>query len=312
MSKEEYRSRIPYVVYESDLKYKKRDGISQDLQYNNVIWANNDVKRKFYDENLDTVEYRFAECTKSKGAELDLNHMELGKFPTIPKEFYGTLKHLFMIDNNFTDIPDLSAFTKLETLDIGWNKLSKLPKLPPCLTELACKHNLLTEMTIPKNIKRLVCSYNNISKINIEANSQIEIIICDHNKLQTINNMHGIRKLCCNDNELTQLNNLGNNIIYLDCTNNKLVKLSDMPNLKDLICSKNLLVDLPKMNKVKYIEIYDTNITKIDYYDTLSELYCTNGQITKISPSYKIKEAKIHRDKLLSILFETTHKEKQL
>ena len=50
--------------------------------------------------------------------------------------------------NDLTVCPDLSRYTKLIKLDIGYNELTKLDNLPPNLKILDCYENKIKELQI--------------------------------------------------------------------------------------------------------------------------------------------------------------------
>jgi len=64
---------------------------------------------------------------------------------------------------DFKYIPDLSRFTKLETLYCYNNQLTSLPELPQNLKHLYCYDNQLT--SLPENLETLYCYKNQLTSL---------------------------------------------------------------------------------------------------------------------------------------------------
>lgn len=99
-------------------------------------------------------------------------------------------------------------------------------------------------------LKHLDCSYNNIESLNINQNSQLELLYCQNNQLNDINLSQNINLtgLNCQMNNLTELNVSANTLLKgLVCTHN---------NITQLDLSQNPLLDL--------LYCYNSNLTKLD------------------------------------------------
>lgn len=71
-------------------------------------------------------------------------------------------------DLSFKYIPDLSRFTKLETLYCYNNQLSSLPVLPENLRDLLCNDNHLTSLPVlPENLETLHCFNNQLNSLPV-------------------------------------------------------------------------------------------------------------------------------------------------
>jgi hypothetical protein len=302
MEKEKEIKSGNYIVYENDLKYKSL----RELDPKCITWDSESVEKQFYEENLDTLNYRINECIKNNYLFLDLKHLELSKLPTLSNDIYSRIKHLFLADNNLTIIPDLDIFTALETLELSHNKITKINKLPKTLVELTCKHNKLTSLNISgklRRLKKLDCSHNELVSLNDSNLSTLEILICEHTKLTGLPYLENIKKIICNNNKITDIKSYPN-LLYIDCKYNNIRSIESCNKLIDLICSyNNDLTILPNLINIKYIEIINTDITTIEYYDTLYELFCGITQIKNISNKYKVSSAQTHKNKLLLLKF---------
>jgi Leucine-rich repeat (LRR) protein len=294
-----------YIVYKNDLKYKKY----RDLNVKDIEFANKDVEALFHNEDLDTADYRLAECIKEKGISLDFKNLDLAVLPVIPDVLFKSLKHLFIGDNDLTEIPDLDKFVNLEVIDVSHNKLTKINKLPSALIELNCASNLITEldMTYLKNLERIDCSGNNIIEIN--EFTKLKVLNCNNNKLNKITGMQQLEVLKCSTNELTKINSFPN-LKYLDCRENKVQQVKTYPLLRELICSNNTIREIGIYPELIFLEFFNTKLEKLHFMSKLKEIMCDIEQYKnlKCSNKYQIESTRIHKEKHIDILFKV-HKE---
>jgi Leucine-rich repeat (LRR) protein len=294
-----------YVVYKNDLKYRS----NRDLNIDKIIFDNDEVK-DLYNKNLDSLEYRLKECDDEKYTTLDLKHMDLIKLPEIPISIKKKIKHLFMSDNELTELSSLSDFINLESVDISRNKLKCLPKLPISITELNCSFNLIDVLPDPTdvpNLAKLECNNNKLSKLPNYKN--LIILSVSKNNLESIPSMLKLEKLSCFENKVNNISSCPKMQI-LDCSNNDLKNIPDMPLLIDLICNRNDIQTLPDLSELKYLECIGTNLKKLKYYKNLREMLLLKDQSDNlnISPEYKIKNVTVHKKKYIGIEFETNEK----
>jgi len=286
-----------YVVYKSDLKYKKFRNIDESkMEYGD------DVTEDLFDKkiDLDTIEYRYQECRESKYYELDLCHMELKDIPNIPKDIKDNLVHLFLFDNCLTSI-DLKDFKVLKLLDISNNKISELKNLPESIIELFCPNNELSFISfkdIP-NLERLNCNNNKIK--SFDNHSNLKILHCVDNKISEIPDFNNLTKLYAYNNKISKLPNL-QKLDILDISKNNIHKINNN-NISSLICNDLGNIILQNMNNLSDLEMFNTKIDKLDFFPKLFELYCDKTGINEISDKYKINNIRVQKEKFYIINF---------
>ena len=138
-------------------------------------------------------------------------------------------KNILTLDitsKNIKYLPDLTRFKNLKKLDCSYNQLTSLPTLPPNLEELFCFNNQLTSLpTLPPNLKKLFCSNNQLTLFPTLPPN--------------------LKKLFCSNNQLTLLPTLPPNLEELYCYSNQLTLLPTLPtNLKKLYCYNNPIYEI--------------------------------------------------------------------
>lgn len=284
-----------YTVYSNDLKFKKHRNIDPEKAH----WDNENVKKKFYQNNLDTLEYRFNECKKNNFEYLDLSNLGLSKIPKFNTydnfSNIKNIKFLFLNDNKLTEInKELLCFLNLKVLDISSNKLHKINDLPKTIEELVCHNNNLTSIPEHNEVIKIDCSYNDIKNLNKYPN--LIDIICDNNKIEHINTYNNVTRIICKNNPLTSID-YQPSMKYFDCSTTKLVgKLPTCPNLKFLVCNYTKINDISNLNELVSLEIIGSSVLKIPYILTLRDLLYQNTQNVIISSKYKIVDYIKERD----------------
>ena len=155
----------------------------------------------------------------------------------------------FDTDNNkYLDEKELSEIT---TLDITNQKIDKL-----------------VGISYFKNLQVLICPHNNLTGIDLGANTKLTKVECYNNS-----NLTGINLTYCTelvnlrcDNCALQNLDLSKNtkLEYLNCRNNKLsyLNLAKNTQLKELRCHQNNLatLDLSANTKLTYFTCYDNSL----------------------------------------------------
>ncbi|ENK7779965.1 MucBP domain-containing protein, partial [Listeria monocytogenes] len=153
------------------------------------------------------------------------------------------------------------------------------------LTSLDCHYSSIADMTgIEKltGLTKLICTYNNITTLDLSQNTNLTYLACDSNKLTNL--------------DVTPLTKL----TYLNCDTNKLTNLdvSQNPLLTYLNCARNTLTEIGVSHNTQLTELDCRSNKKITELDVT-----TNTQLTSLDCSYnKISELNVSQNKLLTYL----------
>lgn len=276
-----------YVIYENDLKFKSK----RNIDPNKAEWDSEHIENTFFEQNLDTLAYRFDECEKNNFEYLDLSHLELEKIPDVSIHKYAKdfakVKYLFLNDNKLTECPtNLQYFPNLEVFDISSNLITTISYLPKSLKEFVCHNNRLKSLPSHDYLHKLDCSHNSITSLNKYCN--IIDIICHDNRIKMIPTYQNINRIICKNNPLIHINTQPS-VESLDCSNTNISgKISNMPNLKYLICNDTKIDDVSNLVNLESLEILNSSISKLPYLSKLKGLLYKNTQNISISSKYKI------------------------
>lgn len=127
------------------------------------------------------------------------------------------------------------------------------------------------------NLKKLNCSYNQLTNLNINPLINLQELNCYLNSLTNLNisNLSTFNNLNCGSNDITTLN-LSNlpNLIYLDFSFNEMssVDLSNVPSLKTILCiNTNISTSLTSLNllaqqNLEKLDCSGNNITALELF----------------------------------------------
>lgn len=169
-----------------------------------------------------------------------------------------TITSLNVSKDSISDMTGLELFVNLESLDCGYNQITKLDVSKNfALIELDCRYNQLTTLNVSNNtvLKRLNCSGNKLKILDVSNNADLRYLGCSSNSLTSLDVSKNISltNLHCNNNYLTSLD-LSNNIslTYLYCAENQLPRLDVSNNtaLRFLCCGGNQLTNLDISNNI--------------------------------------------------------------
>ncbi|HFK6274480.1 TPA: MucBP domain-containing protein [Listeria monocytogenes] len=145
------------------------------------------------------------------------------------------------------------------------------------LTSLDCHNSSIADMTgIEKltGLTKLICTYNNITTLDLSQNTNLTYLACDSNKLTNL--------------DVTPLTKL----TYLNCDTNKLTKIdvSQNPLLTYLNCARNTLTEIDVSHNTQLTELdchLNKKITKLDVtpQTQLTTLDCSFNKITALDVS---------------------------
>ncbi|MTH15275.1 T9SS type A sorting domain-containing protein [Flavobacterium sp. LC2016-01] len=183
---------------------------------------------------------------------------------------------LNLSSSNIADLTGIKDFVSLKKLDCSYNKLTSLDvSFNLNLTDLSCQDNLLTSLDITKN--------TGLKNLN-----------CNTNKLDYLNLTKNISlsSIGCAQNNLSELDITKNTLLEsLFCTYNKLTSIDVSKNisLTILACHHNLItsIDLTKNIALLSFAFEQNKITFLDLTKNLQLkfLYGTNNLLTNLDVS---------------------------
>ncbi|QKF93759.1 leucine-rich repeat protein [Fadolivirus algeromassiliense] len=293
-------------IYGDDSGFKNSILITgNDLKYKSKNYNDIDIKRlKDKSDDKDLLEYRLNECKNNNYSMLDLSHLGLKKLPDLPKKITDNVNYLFLNENEFSHIDDLSIFKELIVLDLCENNLTTLPILPEKIEELLIKHNYISsidELSQCDYLKRLDCSNNTIKKIPMI--DSLEILRCDQNVITEIPRLINIIKLSCSDNQLKNLNDMPY-VEIIDCEKNFIETIEGYKNLKELYCNKTNVNCIRNLPKLEVLHCYKSNFTQLEYIQTLKELLCDYRDDLVLSKFYTIINSDVFKNSIVLIEFK--------
>ena len=129
------------------------------------------------------------------------------------------------------------------------------------LTTLSCQHNGLKELNLEdnENLTELICSYNQLTTLDVSKNAKLRILKCYNNGMEKLNlgDITHLTLLNCDDNNLTELD------------------VSKNPDLKELECRENKLrrVVIGKKYSLTTLYLRGNQLTSLDLSGTTREIW---------------------------------------
>ena len=213
-------------------------------------------------------------------------------------------------NKGLTSIPSLARFTKLKTVELNGNKLTKLPEMPNGVCTIDCvDNNLETLEGLPDSVQNLFASSNNI-KIIHKLPTNLRRLHISKNGLQSIAALPPLLSiLLCDDNNLTKLPQFPNTLYMLWCFNNRRLKaLPEIPgSLRVLFCSRCSIRRIPRLPEALHELICNDNpIMVIENLPTNLRMQSTNlGNLPILKILNNFKSKKLSKE--ASIVFYRTH-----
>ena len=139
-----------------------------------------------------------------------------------------------------------------------------------------------------KNLKKLVCSGNEIRLLDLSQNTLLETLEADECSLKvlTINENTELKRLSCKNNALRELDLSNNpNLAFLNVSNNELniISLINNPILTKFYCANNGLVSIMVSSnaKLKVIDCSNNDLNSLDLSNTVVDsIMCQNNSLT--------------------------------
>lgn len=141
------------------------------------------------------------------------------------------------------------------------------------------------------NLKKLVCSGNNIRTLNLEKNANLETLIANNCNLKILNVSKNLKlkHLECNRNLLYVLNLDSNlDLLKVDASKNKLDELtiSNCKKLTYLSCAHNTIEKLDVSDNVglSIVDCSNNKISQLSFVTNTSmdSLFCNNNSLTSL------------------------------
>ena len=205
---------------------------------------------------------------------------------------------------SLTDANHLEKIRAVTELDINGPLVTEEGKLTDLsgiewftgLTYLSCNDNNLTELDVSANtaLDILYCEGNQLTTLDVSANTALEYLNCRRNQLMTldVSANTALRWLWCEDNQLAALDvskNTALDILY--CEGNQLAELdvSGCTALGTLFCFSNQLrsLDVSKNTALEYLWCEGNQLTSLDVSANrlLEDLDCSSNQLMTLDVS---------------------------
>ena len=305
---EEYdpkRDTRKYTVYRNDIKYRDRNEIDIDR----AEFENEDVMIDFLSGVTDTIDYRLKECVREKFQVLDLAHMGADVFDILMshpsfKQIASRVEVLSANDCGIEQLDDLSMFTKLQSLNIGDNKLPKLPKLPTSLEELIVDNNQIEIIPYMRNLKRLRARNNRINRVHY-SDSMESLNLSKNKNLKELAPLSRLYHLEIGYTGVTDVP-ICPNLKYLDIEATTIRALPELPNLHILACVRSKLSDISKLTNLYSLVSTDSMIRRIHYMETLQKFTYNSIHQSEIQISKRYKAHRIFKNKndIIDVMFK--------
>lgn len=142
------------------------------------------------------------------------------------------------------------------------------------------------------SITKLYCDNNQLTSIDISANTALEELFCNTNQLTTldISMNSSLNRLHCANNQLTSLDPSNNTSLrILDCNNNQLtaIDISQLDNLTWFHCSLNAItsLDFSSNDSLTHVGCHDNQLTTLDFStnENLNILKCYANNLNSLN-----------------------------
>ncbi|EAC5599002.1 TPA_asm: LPXTG cell wall anchor domain-containing protein [Listeria monocytogenes] len=170
------------------------------------------------------------------------------------------------------------------------------------LTSLDCHNSSIADMTgIEKltGLTKLICTYNNITTLDLSQNTNLTYLACDSNKLTNLDvtPLTKLTYLNYDTNKLTKIDVSQNPLLtYLNCARNTLTEIDVSHNtqLTELDCHLNKKITKLDVTPQTQLTTLDCSFNKITALDVsqnklLNRLNCDTNNITKLDLNQNIQ-----------------------
>jgi uncharacterized repeat protein (TIGR01451 family) len=218
----------------------------------------------------------------------------------IPDAIFKTalLNNTVINTNGDTEIQTSEAIAYSGVIYVAFSNISDMTGIEAFvnITNLDCSLNQLTSLNLSANtaLQWLNCKDNQLTNLNVSANTALTNLDCSFNQLTSLNVSANtaLTNLICSYNQLTSLYVSANTeLTWLNCSYNQLTSLNVSANtaLTTLYCYNNLLTSLDVAANTLLIDLYcnQNQLISIDVSanTALTNLHCNNNQLTSLNVS---------------------------
>jgi Leucine-rich repeat (LRR) protein len=173
-------------------------------------------------------------------------------------EGFSSLVSIICTNSNLTTLPNNLPST-LQTINVQFNKITRLPTLPENLRILDCSDNLLTTLpTFPSNLRIVDCSYNQIAALPTTLPPYLTTLFCTNNQLTTIPALpSALQGLMCSYNRIKTIPPLPKTLIRLSCQYTDVKCLPLLPDSIVYLDVPKTVVCLPNIVKKATVSYFD-------------------------------------------------------
>jgi internalin A len=217
------------------------------------------------------------------------NKREKNQLKEIPSSLPSGLTHLFINENNISQIKNIELLTQLKTLDLSSNKIIQIENLQNqfFIENLHFDSNQIEEiknLENQTNLEALFFNSNKINKIkNIDHLVKLKTLEVESNyitKIENIESLTQIQTLNLNSNRIEKIENLdfliNLKILYLE--SNKILKIENLQSLTNLVglyLKQNQISKIENLNSLQHLnrlDLYKNEISKIENLESLVNL----------------------------------------
>jgi len=205
-----------------------------------------------------------------------------------------------IIDTNGNGEIEQSEVNLISQLNIDFANISNLVGISsfPTLRRLNCSYNNLTTLDVSQNVllEYLLCNDNLITTLDVAQNQNLLSLQCSSNQLTILDITQNLelKWLNCSYNQITSLDVSQNSLIFLYCDQNQITSLDVSQNniLRKLGCSYNQLTYLNTTQNplLEYLSCSDNQLSTLDFSQNLQleVLNCSDIPLTLIDLSQHV------------------------
>ena len=197
------------------------------------------------------------------------------------------------LDSNKDGSLSYDEYSSVSSIDVESKQIKSLEGIEifENLTTLSCSCNELSGLDVSANtsLENLYCSYNDIKELKLGNNTALKNLICSRNKLTEldISGNASLQNLICSTNDISNIYMVDNlKLNYLDCSGNDLstLNLRTAPNLKTVVCVNSNLSALyvSKCTSLKKLDCSKNNLTylNVSKNQSLTDLDCSENALS--------------------------------